>query len=182
MEGWVKTHRKFLKWEWFTSPYMYHLFSYLLLKARYEDGDWRGIPLKRGQIITGLKSLSKNTGISVRSLRTCISRLKSTGEIAVKSTNKYSIITICNYDNYQSMDDFNDKQNDKLAGKQPTNNRQASDNKEEREEDKERKKLRIKRENLILKQNKKLRLKEDKKDKEFQEYLKTYGDDDKVVN
>ena len=61
-----------------------------------------GTEIKRGQLATGRKSLSDSTGISEQSLRTCITRLKSTSEITIVSTSLFSIITVCNYDSYQS--------------------------------------------------------------------------------
>ena len=112
MEGWIKLHRKFENWEWFNISEMVHLFIYLLLSANSEDGNWRGISVKRGQLITGRTSLSENTGISQQTIRTCLNRLKSTNEITIQSTNQYSIITIIKYEDYQSK---------KLNSNQPTN-------------------------------------------------------------
>lgn len=125
--GWVKIHRRLQLWEWYTDSAMVHLFLHLLLSANREAGNWRGIPVKRGQLITGRKSLSKETGISERTIRTCLKRLKSTSELTIETTNLYSIITICNYDEYQSREGESDQQND-----QPTaNERPASDHKQE---------------------------------------------------
>ncbi len=127
MEGWIKLYRKFSDWEWFNISEMVHLFIYLLLNANHEEGTWRGIIIKRGQILTGLNTLNEKTGISIRSLRTCLDRLQKTKEIDRQTTNKYSLITICNYESYQGNDITTDKQPDK----QPTSNRQATDNKQE---------------------------------------------------
>jgi hypothetical protein len=137
MEGWIKLYRKFSEWEWFNISEMVHLFIYLLLNANHEEGTWRGIIIKRGQILTGLNTLNEKTGISIRSLRTCLDRLQKTKEIDRQTTNKYSLITICNYESYQGNGITTDKQPDK----QPTSNRQATDkqpttnknNKEEKE-------------------------------------------------
>lgn len=113
MEGWIKLHSKFLEWEWIDDPKMVSLFLHLLLKANYRANNWKGTQVKRGQMVAGLKALNKTTGISIQSLRTCIGRLKSTGEITVQSTNKFSVITICNYDRYQQL---------------PTGNQQSTNN------------------------------------------------------
>jgi len=121
--GWVKLHRKFLGWEWYQKKYMVHLFLHLLLSANHKSKKWQGVIVNRGQLITGLKSLSASTGISVRSLRTCLARVVDIGGIIKKPTNKYSIITICNYEKYQ----IDGRESDK----QPTSNRQATDNKQE---------------------------------------------------
>jgi len=123
MEGWIKLYRKFSDWEWFNVSEMVHLFIYLLLNANHEEGNWRGINIKRGQILTGLNSLNEKTGISIRTLRTCLDRLEKTKEIDRQTTNKYSIITICNYESYQGEKLNSDKHNDK----QLTSKRQASD-------------------------------------------------------
>lgn len=131
MEGWIKIHRKIIKWEWYKTPNMYHLFSHLLLNANHDDGKWQGIDIKKGQLITGLKSLKAETGINTQSLRTCIKRLKSTGEITVQVTNKYSIITICNYEEYQiKRSDANNLANNP-DNKQLTINQQSTNNKQE---------------------------------------------------
>lgn len=140
MDGWIKIHRKLLEWEWFGNSMMVHLFVYFLLKANRVDKKWNGIEVKRGQLITGINSLNKDTGISVQSLRTCIKRLKSTGEITIKSTNKNSIITICNYDDYQLEETTTNKQINKQTNKQLTNNQQTTNNKQEYKEIKEYKK------------------------------------------
>jgi biotin operon repressor len=60
-----------------------------------------GMELKAGQFITGRKKLAEELGFSEQQIRTAISKLESTGEISVFSTNKYSIITVTNWENYQ---------------------------------------------------------------------------------
>jgi hypothetical protein len=142
MNGWIKLYRKFKEWEWYNDSHMVHLFIHLLLSANKESNNWHGITIDRGQLITGLNSLSSQTGISIRSLRTCLERLKSTGELTIKTTNKFSIISILNYDAYQDNFLNSDKLNDKQADKQTTNKRQTNDNKQEEEEYKKIKKIR----------------------------------------
>jgi predicted transcriptional regulator len=134
-DGWIKMFRKLQEWEWYNNSYMVHIFIHLILSANHKDQKWKGILIKRGQVLTGLNELHKSTGISVRSIRTCLSRLHKTGEIDRQSDNRFSIITICNYEEYQNKDELFDKQIDKQA----TSKRQASDNKQECKEVKEEK-------------------------------------------
>lgn len=129
--GWVKLHRKFSEWEWYQDSKMVHLFIHLLINANHEDNNWKGIKIIRGQLITGRKSLSENTGISERSIRTCLNKLKSTNEVSVKTTNKYSIITICNYDKYQNIIINNDQHIDQQPDQQTTSKRPTTDHKQE---------------------------------------------------
>lgn len=139
LRGWTKSFRKFVKWRWYRTPHMYHLFSHLIMMANREEGEWEKVKIQRGQLATGLKSLSQDTGISVQSIRTCLTRLKSTDEITIESTNKFSIITICKYDYYQDNNSDDNNQINNQTNKQLTNNQQTTNNKQEDKEDKERK-------------------------------------------
>jgi hypothetical protein len=130
MEGWIKLYRKFSEWEWFNISEMVHLFIYLLLNANHETDNWRGIEIKRGQILTGLNSLHQHTKISYQTLRTCLRRLEETKEINTQVTNKYRIITICNYECYQDGQIATNKQ----PNKQLTSNQQTTNNKQEYKE------------------------------------------------
>ena len=56
MNGWIKLHRSFLDWGWFSEDKMVRFFVYLLLKANYEDCEWMGIKVKRGELVTGRRS------------------------------------------------------------------------------------------------------------------------------
>ena len=129
MKGWIALHRQFTQWEWFDKPEMVQLFIYLLISATHEDTQWRGIEVKRGQIITSLEKISFATSLSVRTIRTCLNRLISTNEITCEATTQYRLITICKYDKYQDLesesDKRNDKQSDKQTDKQTTNERQT---------------------------------------------------------
>ena len=127
MEGWISLHRKFLSWEWFDKPEMVQLFIWLLLNANYTDKKWQGQVIKRGQILTTTPKIMEALRLTERQTRTCISRLKSTGEVSVKTTNRFTIITICNYDRYQNDNFENDGQNDGQNVTQATDKRRTSD-------------------------------------------------------
>jgi biotin operon repressor len=130
-EGWIKLHRKFLDWGWYKHSDTKSIFTHLLLIANNQDNEWNNITVKRGQAITSLPNLSRDTGISIQSIRTCLNRLKSTGEITDKSTNKYRIITIINYDTYQSQKETINRQINNQTNRQSTGNQQATNSKQE---------------------------------------------------
>ena len=121
--SWIKIYRKIVDWEWYTDSHMVHLYIHLIMKANTKDRRWRGIEVRRGQLITSLESIKSETGISIRSLRTCLGRLQKTGEILQEATNKYRIITICKYESYQQEITPERQASDKQA----TSKRQASD-------------------------------------------------------
>jgi hypothetical protein len=60
-------------------------------------------------------------------VRRAILSLKSTNEITIKTTNKFSIITIVKWEEYQSQDEkTTNKTTIKTTNKQPTNNQQTT--------------------------------------------------------
>lgn len=109
-------HRKMTEWEWYTDHNTFILFMHLLLTVNYEDKKWRGVEIKRGQILTGRLKLSEETGLSEKSIRTALNKLKLTGEVAIETASKYSVITVCNYDKYQSQDENEGPANRPITG------------------------------------------------------------------
>lgn len=134
MEGWIKLHRRITEWEWFDDDKLFKLFIYLLIKANHENGGWHGINIERGQLITSRERLANELHYSEQQVRTMLLKLQKTKEITTKSTNKYTIITICNYDNYQIQTIYEQPTNEptnnqQITSNQPTNNQQITTNK-----------------------------------------------------
>jgi hypothetical protein len=130
MQGWIKLHRQLLDWEWYDDINTTRLFVHLLLVANHEDKNWRGIEIKRGQRLTSLDKLAKETGLSVSKIRTCLKKLKSTNEVTSKSHSQHTVFTIENYDSYQGSD----KQDDKpVTYESQTNDKPLTTNKNDKE-------------------------------------------------
>jgi len=130
MEGWIKLHRKFLDWEWYSDSGTVHLFMHLLFKANHETKRWQGIVINRGQFVTSYDKLSAELPLSVQQIRTRLSKLKSTGEITIKNNNKYSIITVTCYSDYQTINKPGNKQ---ITSEQQADNKQITTTKELKE-------------------------------------------------
>lgn len=138
MSGFIKLHRKINRWRWRSNKAVYNVFLYLLTEANYKDEAWEDIIIKRGQLVTGRASLAKSTKYTEDQIRTVLSKLKSTGEITIKTTNRYSLITIVNYDLYQSNHEKDNQQNEALDHQQipnrsPTDHQQITTIKEYKE-------------------------------------------------
>lgn len=133
-QGWISLHRQILEWGWYRDVNTKSLFIHLLLKANHEAGKWQGLDIQRGQLVTGRKRLSEETGMSEQEIRTSINKLKSTSEIAIISTNKYSIVTIVNYDVFQIGSTIN--QPTKQPAKHLTSNQQSTTNNNNNNENK----------------------------------------------
>lgn len=99
----IKLNRKILKWRWYQDANTFRVFVHLLLLANVTDRDFEKVTIRRGQLVTSVAHLSRDLKISVKSIRTALKHLKSTNEVAIKTTSKYSIITINNYNKYQKL-------------------------------------------------------------------------------
>lgn len=104
---WVKLDRNILDWEWYKDNNTKAVFLHLILKANIKDAKFMGVPVHRGQLVTSYPSLSKELGISVKSVRTALNHLKRTGEVAGRTYHDFSVITIVNYDRYQAIGQAN---------------------------------------------------------------------------
>ena len=119
LEGFVKLPRDFLNWRWFDDANVVKLYIYLLLNAAFKTTEWKGETLEKGQLITGRKELATKLKMSEGQIRTALSKLKGTGEITIKTTNKYSVVTLLKWGEMQGDDYF-------FANKSPTNNQQIA--------------------------------------------------------
>lgn len=119
-EAFIKLYKKMLKWEWYHDTNTFRLFMHCLLKANWQDGSWRGVEYEAGQFITSLSKLSQETGLSVHQIRGSLERLKTSGELAIKTTNKYRVITVNNWNKYQ----VGGKQTDKQTANKPATDKE----------------------------------------------------------
>lgn len=101
-DGYIKLHKKMVDWEWYKDQSVKGLFIHLLLIANYKDGRFKGRLIKRGQVVTSINNLALETGMSRGTIQRCIKVLKNTREIRTSTNSKYTLITIINYDSYQS--------------------------------------------------------------------------------
>lgn len=135
-------HRSIINWEWYKDIPTRLVFEHLIYTANFKDTNWKGIEIKRGQVITGRKQLADDNGLTERKVRTALEKLQSTGEITIETTNKYSLITIVNYDFYQS--ELSTATN-KPTNNRPTDDQQPTNNRPQRNNDN----------NLIMEERKK---------------------------
>lgn len=145
--GWIKLYKSILQWEWWDEPIMVKSYLAMLLKCNWQPTRWHGIELAAGQFITSLDGLAHELHISVQQARTVLRRLRDTGEITITATNRYTLITVCNWAAYQMPDnEQSNKQNNtdkcliesalnNCGNKQATNSQQANSKQATTEED-----------------------------------------------
>ena len=87
---------------------MVHLFLYLLLQANVKKKDYLSLTIYPGQVVTSLVQIAQDTGLSIRNVRTCLKKLSSTKDIKVKSSNKGTIVSICNFERFLQLSNEDD--------------------------------------------------------------------------
>ncbi len=104
MNGHIKLHRALTEWGWYRDLPTCKLWLHVLLRANYKACEWQGIEIPRGAFATSYAALSAESGLTVKQVRTALDKLKSTGEITVKTNRHYTVITVSKYDEYQSCE------------------------------------------------------------------------------
>lgn len=133
LNGFIKIHRKLIQWGWYQNYVIKDLFLHLLLTASFKESQWMGQTIQKGQVITSYGNLANDLGFSVQQIRTALDKLKSTGEITTKSTNKYTLITVVNWEKYQVFEwDETSGATDSATNEQQTNNNQITNNQQHR--------------------------------------------------
>ena len=123
LNGFIVLYRKLIQWGWYKDHTVKDLFIHLLLTASYKEFDFRGNKYPAGTLISDRKKLSEDLGFSEQQIRTAIKKLESTGEICVKSTNRFSAITVVKWGDYQLCKFIDNQQ---ITNKQPTDNQQIT--------------------------------------------------------
>ena len=127
LNGFVKIYRQIIKWGWYRDIPVKVLFLHCLFMANYQQANWYSKTIERGSFVTSIEELSQQTGLTVQNTRTALKKLISTGEITKSSTNRYTVITVVNYEKFQNSDKFlTDKSTDTANNSQQTTNKQLT--------------------------------------------------------
>ena len=106
--GWIKLHRKLKTKGYYKRSQYVHLWVHLLLLANHQPKEfmWNDniIIVKEGQILTGRKQLSADTGISQTTIERILKLLENEHQIGQQKTTKYRLITIVNWATHQQAD------------------------------------------------------------------------------
>ncbi len=140
-EGWIRLYRKSIQSRVFQNEGLWKVWTWCLMKANHSD-QWitvktgRGtteIQVKRGEFVFGRKSAAKELQMVDRTVHKRILKLKNMENLDIKSDTHWSIVTILNYDAYQSIGIK--EVTSKVTGKghpSDTNNNENSDQNEKK--------------------------------------------------
>jgi hypothetical protein len=116
-DGYVKLWRKTLEKGWLSNHKLWVFWSWCLMRASYLEHDvivgFQTVHLMPGDFIFGINAASRELNISAQSIRTILNRLKTAQNLTIKITNKFSVISVVNWDTYQS--DVNDSNGLQIA-------------------------------------------------------------------
>ncbi|HCY3020013.1 TPA: DnaD domain-containing protein [Staphylococcus aureus] len=130
MTGWISIDRSIQNHWLFKEKRTFSKFEawiYLLMEANHSKAKVpignQIVTVERGQRLTSILTLSDLFNWSRFKVKTFLDLLESNGMLEVKTTSKYTLITIVNYDFYQSEQGRNQHQNDiKPTSKQHQSN------------------------------------------------------------
>ena len=107
LNGYIYIHKQLLMTSFYKDSFAVHLALHLLLKANYQDTqitfNGQVMTIQRGQHLAGRKKLSEETGIKQSTVRNKLKLLEKTRFLDIKSNNKFSVITICKYEDFQNI-------------------------------------------------------------------------------
>lgn len=127
--GWVRIHRKITKSAFYNDPNTIRVYFHIMFSANYKAVQYEGQDLEEGQLVISPGVLGKQLQMSRQQTRRAIDNLKKNGIITTKGTNRFTVITIMNWENEQKSKLM--KQPAKQPTTQPTkpleNNQQEND-------------------------------------------------------
>ena len=129
----IKLDRNIKNWRWYQDANTFRVFIHLLLTANIKRHDFEMDVIERGQLATSIGKLASTLKISYQQARTALNHLQATNEITIKRRPKYLVISIVNYDAYQSA-------NKQITNDQQTNNKQVTNDQQQLKNDKNEKK------------------------------------------
>jgi hypothetical protein len=146
MSDWLKLHRKAIDSQVFSDPELWHVFCWCLMKANWRDGWFMGQQISPGSFATGRESAANELRITSSKWYRLIKKLETLQIISVKSNNRFSVITVEKWGQYQSKQEVANNQrttdeqqmnNQRTTDEQPPNTIEEGKERKERKEGKE---------------------------------------------
>lgn len=117
-DRWIKIYDRILEWEWWSNALMVKAWVFILVSANSRQKRWQGMIIERGQFVTSQSKMARELDCNRKTVRKILDRLISAGQITASVDNSKTIITVCNYDNYQENNSRYGQQDGQLDGQQ----------------------------------------------------------------
>ena len=135
--GYVKTYRALKDWCYFKNSSAVHLLTFIILEANYkpEKREFKGnlVIINSGQLLTGRKYLSEQTGISESSVERWLKKFVLCGEIEQQKSTKNRIITLLKWEQFQVSEQQADNKRTTSGQQTDTPNKDKKEEKEKKE-------------------------------------------------
>lgn len=118
--GWMKIPTKWYRETSIKACREHAMIQWLVMNANITESEWNGITIKRGQVVTSLSKLSEGVQQSIQQTRNTLDNIVSNKEVTKKTTKTYTIITICNFDDYVGLNFYDNKEENKEATQSAT--------------------------------------------------------------
>jgi len=136
---WIKLHRKILDSRVFSDEKTLKVFVWCLCRANYRDQFFKGESLPAGSFATGRITGSQECAMHSSSFYRALKRLEDWKIIETKSNSKWTTVSVCNWQIYQSIEVPDRTANEQQMNSQRTTGEQLANTIEEGKEFKERK-------------------------------------------
>jgi len=111
MDGYINIHRQLIDSPVFANPNHLKIWIWILMKANFKDrtisvkigGGYTSVEIKRGQMIFGRHTAEEELGLSGSMIYRALQKFEEWQMLKITANNQFSIITVCNYDTYQSQ-------------------------------------------------------------------------------
>lgn len=110
-EGWIKVFRSLPAWRWYKDANTKSLYLHLLLNACIRPTPFMDFVLQPGEFVSTVRSLAYELNMSDKAVRVAMNHLIATNDMAIKTTNKYTIFSVQNWEKYQGNGNQEGKQN-----------------------------------------------------------------------
>ena len=126
-DGFTKFPNELRNAPWRNMPKVVAVYFYLRMKATHFPCGWNGIVLEPGQLITGRKAIAEDTGLTEQEVKTALKHLESTGYTTRKATNKFSVISFTDKENWVPyLEEPTSRISSNLNNKQTTSKQQPT--------------------------------------------------------
>ena len=174
-------HRKLLDSGMLRNHSLFTLWVYCLLKANHKPNTfiWNGeqVTIQRGQFISGRKEIAKELNMNESCTYRNLKKLEKLGNVNIKSNNKFSLITVCKYNTYQTSTAQSEQLfEQQVNNKRTTNEQQVNTNNNDNNDNNEKNELGSEQKNNIVLPNYQFSLNECISAAEYEGYKKEEGE------
>lgn len=117
---WIKLDRNLKDWQWVSDANTLSVFINLLIRVNNEDKSFKGVTVKRGEVVITQDELADVTGLTRQKVRRALDNLISTKDITKSQHGRITVISIPRYSAYQQ----------RQPNTQPRNNHETTTTKE----------------------------------------------------